>query len=107
MAREYFVPPNTNESEKAVGGVLTFSQFFWLLGGCVLGILVYLVVVLIVRIQLIGIIFGVPVALIGIPFAFGEYFPALKKYKMTFFTYLLRKRKFKKKTKIMINRRNF
>ena len=101
MARVHEIPPNTAEEEKAIGGVLTFIQFFWLLGGAVLGVLNYLLLYLIFRIQIVAIVPSVIVALSGLPFAF------YKKKEMTLFTYLKRKSKFKKKSKKLINRRVF
>lgn len=101
MARNYEIPPNTNEQEKAIGGVLTFIQFFWLLGGALLGILVYITMFSVTKIQFISIPLGILVALSGIPFAF------VKKHEMTLFNYITTKRKFNKKNKKLINRRNF
>ena len=101
MARAREIPPNTAEEEKAIGGVLTFVQFFWLLGGAVLGLLTYLLFYLITKIHIIAIPIGVIVGCVGLPFAF------YKKKEMTFFQYLKRKNKFKKKSKKLINRRFF
>lgn len=101
MSMNYDIPPNTNEEEKAIGGVLTFIQFFWLLGGAVLGILIYICIFAIIKIQVISLLFGIIVALSGIPFAF------VKKHQMPLFKYLVTKRKFDKKSKKLINRRNF
>lgn len=42
MARSYDVPPSTAEKEKAIGGILTFVQFGWLIGGLVIAMLVFL-----------------------------------------------------------------
>ena len=40
MARSYPIPPDTSEKEKAIGGVLTFAQFGWLVGGFVIALIV-------------------------------------------------------------------
>lgn len=101
MGRNYEIPPDTNEEEKAIGGVLTFVQFFWLLGGAVLGVFAYMLIYLVVRIQVLAIIPAVAVALSGVPFAF------IRKHDMPLCTYLMTKRKFDKKNKKLINRRNF
>lgn len=101
MARMREIPPNTAEQEKAIGGVLTFVQFFWLLGGAVLGLIAYLIVYLITRVHALAIPFAIITALSGLPFAF------YKKKEMTLFEYLKRKSKFKKKSKQLINRRYF
>lgn len=100
MRMDYDIPPNTNEEEKAIGGVLTFIQFFWLLGGAVFGIAIYMIIFSITRIQTISILLAIPSALSGLPFAF------VKKHEMSLFTYFKRKKKFDKKTKQLINRRN-
>lgn len=99
MARTYDVPPDTSEKEKAIGGILTFGQFGWLIGGVVLGLLVYLVVYTITQTAIIGGFFAVPVALTGVPFAF------YKKYEMSLLKYLITKKKFESKTKELINKR--
>lgn len=99
MARRYEIPPNDNESEKPIGGVLTFVQFFWLLGGAVLGVLSYLGLFALTNLQIISIIPALAVCLSGVPFAF------FKKYNMSLATYLITKKKFKKKSKQLINRR--
>ncbi|WP_368262755.1 PrgI family mobile element protein [Clostridium disporicum] len=101
MAKLYRIPPDTSEEEKAIGGILTFTQFFWLLGGGVLGVFSYLLMYLLVRSHFIGIFFAVIVASSGLPFAF------YKKKEMTFFEYLKKKSKFKKKSKKLINRRTY
>ena len=97
---QYDIPPNTNEEEKAIGGVLTFVQFFWLLGGAVLGILIYIGIYALIRVQVIAIPMGVISALSGIPFAF------IKKHEMPLFKYITTKKKFEKKSKKLINKRS-
>lgn len=100
MAKSYDIPPNTSEEEKAIGGVLTFAQFFWLLGGVLLGVGTYFVVYLVTRTQIISIPLTLIVACSGLPFAFR------KKHEMKYYNYLITKRQFNKKTKKLINRRN-
>jgi len=101
MAKVYRIPPDTSEQEKAIGGILTFIQFFWLLGGAVLGVMTYLLMYLIFRSHFIGIFFALIVASSGLPFAF------YKKKEMTLFEYLKKKSKFKKKSKKLVNRRTY
>jgi len=98
MSRNYDVPPDTSEKEKAIGGILTFVQFGWLIGGLVIGLLVFLLFYLPTKSYKVGGIFAVPVALIGVPFAF------YKKYEMPLLKYLMVKRKFEAKTKQLINK---
>lgn len=101
MAKVYNIPPSTSEEEKPIGGVLTFIQFFWLLGGAVLAVLLYTITYLITNITFISAFLAIIALFSGIPFAF------YKKKEMTLFTYLRRKGKFKKKIKKLINRRYF
>ena len=98
MARSYDVPPSTAEKEKAIGGILTFVQFGWLIGGLVVAMLVFLAFYIPTKSYIVGGIFAVPVALIGVPFAF------YKKYEMSLISYLFTKDKFKYKTKKLLNK---
>ena len=100
MARRYEIPPNDKEKEKSIGGVLTFVQFFWLLGGAIIAVFVYLSLFALTRVQIVAIIPAIACCLIGLPFAF------FKKYNMPLATYLITKRKFDKKSKKLINRRD-
>ena len=99
MSKVYKVPPDGSEEEKAIGGVLTFSQFFWLIGGAVLGLILYLGSYAIIGLQFISIPLGLAGVITGVPFAFK------KKNGITYYCYLKRKRVFNKKTKQLINRR--
>jgi len=99
MARTYDIPPDTSEKEKAIGGLLTFAQFGWLIGGFVIGLLIFLGIYMLIKNTVIGVICALPFALIGLPFAFS------KKYEMPLLTYLNVKRKFKSKTHKLINTR--
>ena len=98
MARTYEIPPDTSEKEKAIGGILTFVQFGWLIGGFIIAMFVFLLFYLPTKSYIIAGIVAVPVALIGVPFAF------YKKYEMSFIKYLMVKRKFKSKTKQLLNK---
>ena len=98
MARNYDVPPDTSEKEKAIGGILTFGQFGWLILGLVIALVIYLFLYIITRSNVVAGIFAVPFATIGIPFAF------FKKYEMSLLKYLMTKKKFKEKTHELINK---
>lgn len=101
MANMYRIPPSTNEEEKAIGGVLTFIQFFWLLGFGALGLMTSVGMYLMTSSIFLSILPALIIGSIGLPFAF------YKKKDMTFCTYLRRKHLFKKKSKILVNRRYF
>lgn len=95
----YQVPPDTKEKEKVIGGLLNWTQFFWLLAGFVVG----LVLVFIVYISTKSIILSAIIFLIG--FTCSIPFALVKKMDMPLFTYLRRKRALEKKTKNLINKR--
>lgn len=99
MARSYPMPPDTSEKEKAIGGVLTFTQFGWLIGGFVIALIVFLIVKILCNVTSICVICAFPFALLGVPFAFYT------KYEMPLFTYLVQKKKFNGKTKKLINKK--
>lgn len=100
MARSYPIPPDTSEKEKAIGGILTFAQFGWLVGGFVIALFVFLIVKILLNDTAICVICAFPFALLGTPFAFYT------KYEMTYFQYLVTNKKFKGKTKKLTNRKN-
>ena len=91
MARNYEVPPDTSEKEKAIGGILTFVQFGWLIGGLVIAMIIFLLFYLPTKSYIIAGIFSVP-------FAF------YKKYEMSLIKYLMTKKKFDSKTKQLLNK---
>lgn len=97
MSKVYLVPPDTNEKEKIIGGKLTLIQFFWLLGGLVLGGIVFAVIYSATKIGGLAIAFGFILALAGTPFAF------LKRHDVPLASYIMLKRKFKYKTKLLMN----
>ena len=100
MARSYNIPPDTSEKEKAIGGVLTFAQFGWLVGGLVIALIVFLIIKVLTNITVLSVICAFPFALTGLPFAFYT------KYEMPLLKYLLEKRKFQSKTKQLINKKD-
>lgn len=94
--RMYTVPPNMNEKEKVIGGILNINQFFWVLGGLVLSALVFSTTF--------GIVGGTGSLVLAIPCIFaGTPFAFYKKYDLTLFQILKLRRKFKKKTKKLPN----
>lgn len=99
MARIYQVPPNTAEKEKAIGGILTFAQFGWLVMGLIIALIIFVIVMSLTGSKLIGIIACAPFLLIGVPFAF------YKKYEMSLYKYLMLKKTFDGKTKQLINKK--
>lgn len=99
MARVYQVPPNTAEKEKAIGGILTFAQFGWLVMGLIIALIIFVIVFTMMGSKLMGIIAGAPFLLIGVPFAF------YKKYEMSLYKYLKLKKAFNNKTKQLINKK--
>lgn len=99
MAQCYDIPPDTSEKEKAIGGILTFAQFGWLMGGFVIAILVFL--------GLNSILGKTPAIICAIPFLFtGAPFAFYTKYEMSLLKYIIEKNKFKKKNKRLINKKN-
>lgn len=97
--RSYSVPPDMNEKEKIIGGVLDLQQFFWVLGGLFVGAMVF--VLLFPLMNKFSLIFGVVFACSGLPFVL------IKKEGLTLFEYLRRKKKFDKKSKHLPNKRVF
>lgn len=93
--RNYVVPPDINEKEKVIGGVLNINQFFWLLGGFVLGAVVF--VVFFPVFGKFSLALGGLFSLTGVPFV------VIKPKDLTLFEYLKRKQKFKKKNKKLPN----
>ena len=98
MARVYQMPPNTSEKEKAIGGILTFSQFGWLILGLIICLIIFAFCYLFTGDKVVGIVLGAPFLPIGVPFAF------YKKYEMSLFRYLKLNKVFKSKTKQLINK---
>lgn len=84
------------EKEKVIGGVLNINQFFWVLGGLLLG-----AGMLAMGYKIVGGVFAsilaLPVLLSGIPFA------VYKKNGLTLFQYIMYKRKFKSKVQKLPN----
>lgn len=98
MASLYIVPPDMKEKEKIVGGILTISQFGWLMLGLALAGFIFIILYELFAIY--SLIVAVPTGLaLGLPFAF------YKKEELTLFQYLRLKSVFKKKPKQVPNRK--
>jgi hypothetical protein len=95
----YQVPPDTKEKEKVIGGMLNWTQFFWLLAGFVFALMLVFLTYLVTK----SIILCAVIFLIG--FGFSVPFALVRKLDMPLFTYLSRKRSMQKKTKNLINKR--
>lgn len=95
--RSYTIPPNTNEKEKIIGGILNINQFFWVLGGLLIGGAMF---------ALTFGIFGKFSLVIGFVFCLsGLPFVLYKKNDLTLFQYITLKNKFNKKVKHLPNKR--
>ncbi|ADO59553.2 PrgI family protein [Paenibacillus polymyxa] len=94
--RNYQIPPDMNEKEKVIGGILNINQFFWVLAGLLIGAGAFAIFVKLFG-GVIALILAIPICLIGTPFAI------YKKNELTLYQYLSYKRKFKKKTHKLAN----
>ena len=99
MGKYYQVPPDMKEKEKIIGGLLTLQQFYWILGGTGLGAVLFIATYVLTHIGFLAIMLGILGIASGVPFAI------VKKNDLPLFTYLSRKRQFKKKEKKLINKR--
>ena len=95
--RSYSVPPDMNEKEKIIGGVLDIGQFLWILGGLLIGAVVF--VILFPIFNKYSLIFAMIFGSSGIPFV------VIKIEGLTLFEYYKRKRRFDKKTQKLPNKR--
>lgn len=94
----YYVPPDMNEKEKIIGGILTMGQFLWLLAGGIIGVLIFISTFNKIG-KVFSLIISIPFLLLGTPFAF------YKVNDLSLFEYLQRKRKFNNKNKYLVNER--
>lgn len=86
MAQIYAMPPDTNEEENIVGGIINKHQLIWLvIGG---GVGAFITLILFKFIGAISLFFAFPPAAVGAVFAFR------KVENMTLFDYLRYKRRF-------------
>lgn len=97
MPRTYKMSADTSEKEKVIGGILTASQGGWLALGRMI-IAVILVSLAQVIAPAIALVIALPPGLaVGLLFAF------YKKEGLTLFQFLTLNRKFKTKSKVMLN----
>ena len=95
--RNYQVPPDTSEKEKIIGGLLNWNQVGWIVGGLLLGAVVF-----IATYKFLGkgaLFLAILFLPSGTPFAF------YKKHELTLFDYIKRKKRFKSKIKELPNMR--
>lgn len=95
----YQVPPDTKEKEKVIGGLFDWGQFFWMLAGAGIGILLFAISYLTIGSEVFSIILGLLGIATCLPFVF------VKKKELSLFTYLLYKRKLKQQNGNLINKR--
>lgn len=101
MAQMYKVSADVSEKEKAIGGILTFGQGGWLALGFILIAGLFLILTQFLP-GILALILAVPPgAIVGCMFAF------YKKEELPLSTYLLYRRNFKKKTKLLVNDMTF
>lgn len=96
--RKYTIPPTIREKEKVIGGVLTMEEFMYIIGGLVVGIVVFICLMGISKVM--GAIVGGIFALSGFPFAF------IKPKGYSIPKYIRYKKQFKNKEKKLPNKRN-
>lgn len=97
MARVYRLAADTNEKEKAVGGILTFGQAGWIVLGLVVFAALFVMLAQLMPKSLALVIALVPGAGIAVPFAFFE------KGGLRLSQYLMWRMKFAKKSKHIVN----
>lgn len=95
----YQIPADMKEKEKVIGGILTMIQFFWILGGLGLGLMMLVIALAITGSLIVGAVFIVLGLIASLPFAFYT------KKGLSLFQYLRYKRKLSKKTVILVNKR--
>ena len=101
MSNIYKVSADTSEKEKAVGGIMTFSQAGWLISGIGLSGVLFIGLAQFLSPFLALVIAAPPGTGIGLIFAF------YKKEELPFCTYLMHLHKFKKKNKQLVNTLNY
>lgn len=95
----YHMPPDTREKEKIVGGLFTWNQAGWLFGAFILGLAVFSFVFTVTNIAGLSLVLAVLIGSTLLPFVF------VKRQDLTLFQYIVRKQKFNKKTKHLINKK--
>ena len=95
----YFMPPDTREKEKIIGGLFTWNQAGWLFGAFMLALAVFSIMLSVTGSLALSLIFAFLIGGTLLPFVF------VKRNGLTLFQYLMRKHKFNKKTKHLIKRK--
>lgn len=99
--RTYIIPPTIkDEREKVIGGVLDMVQAGWIMGGAVVGVVIFLLLAPVSKI--LGAVVGIPVA-VAISVIFG--FLKIKGYSVL--KYAKYKKQFNDKQKLLPNKRDF
>lgn len=93
----YKVSADINEKEKAVGGILTFGQAGWLVLGFLICAGLFLLLANILP-PVLALILGIPPGI-----AFGCVFAFYKKEGLPLSTYIIYKRSFNRKSKLIVN----
>jgi len=97
MARMYKVSADISEKEKAVGGIMTFGQAGWLVLGFLICAGLFLLLANILP-PVMALVLGLPPGI-----AFGCIFAFYKKEGLPLSTYIIYKKTFDKKSKLMVN----
>lgn len=96
IMKMYTVPPDMNEKEKVIGGLININQFFWLLGGLALSAVIFAITFVLFG-ETASLIIALPFLFSGTPFAF------YKKNGLTLYQLIRLKKRFKKKVKKLPN----
>ncbi|WP_214688540.1 MULTISPECIES: PrgI family mobile element protein [unclassified Exiguobacterium] len=95
----YQVPPDVKEKEKVIGGLFDWGQFFWMLGGAGIAIVLFSVSYMTLNSEIFSLILGVIGLTTCLPFVF------VKKKGLTLFRYLTLKRKLRSQKGDLANKR--
>lgn len=96
--QQHRMPPDTRDKERIFGGVLTIIQAVFIASGFIIGLILFGILQSIIKflpISIIGLLAGAGV---------GVFFALYKKHGVMYHTFLIRQKKFNKKTKFLVNR---
>lgn len=94
------IPPDMREKEKIVGGLLDINQLLWIIGGGVLGAIMFGTSFLILNLPILSIILAIIGVALSLPFVF------YKKNDLTLYQHLKYSYEFKTKVKELPNINN-
>lgn len=94
------IPPDMREKEKIVGGLLDINQLLWIVGGGVLGAVMFGTSFLILQLPILSIILAIIGIALSLPFVF------YKKNDLSLFLFLKYSYEFKTKVKELPNINN-